>query len=249
MTSRRRLVLLVVAGLLAALIAAVVHFPARLAAAWFAPPAVQPWGLEGSIWSGRAAGLVLQGQELGALSWDASLLPALALQPAWDFGLRRPDGFAEGRVQVGLLGGRVGLEDFRAALELGTLPRMVVPEGTAGQARIELERLAVHDGWPAEVVGWATVTELELPGVILALGPFEFRFEPQEGPPVGRITSLGGPLAVDGRIELPAPRQWRFSAELAPGEDPPRELVDGLKFVGEDIGDGRRRLELGSEPE
>lgn len=249
MTSRRRLVLLAVAGLLAALIAAVAHFPARVAAAWLAPAAVKPWGVEGSVWSGRAAGIVLQGQDLGALSWDAGVLSVLTLRPAWDFSLRRADGFAEGRAQVSLLGGRVALDDFRAALELGTLPRMVVPEGTAGQARVELERLVLRDGWPATVVGWATVNQLELPGVILALGPFEFRFEPQDGPPLGQISSLGGPLAVDGRIELPAPRQWRFSADLAPGEDPPRELVEGLKFVGEDLGDGRRRLELGSEPQ
>lgn len=249
MTSRRRIVLLAVAGLLAALIGAVATFPARLAATWLAPAAIKPWGVEGSIWSGRAAGVVMQGQELGALTWDAGALSVLTLRPAWDFGLRRADGFAEGRVQVSLLGGRVGLDDFRAALELGTLPRLLVPQGTAGQARVELEELVLRDGWPETVVGWATVNQLELPGVILPLGPFEFRFEPQEGPPLGRIASLGGPLAVDGRIELPAPRQWRFSAELAPGEDPPRELVDGLKFVGEDLGNGRRRLELGSEPE
>ena len=249
MIAARRRFLLAVAGILAALVAAVVHFPARVAAAWFAPPAIQGWGIEGSIWSGRAAGIVIQGHELGSLSWDARPWAALVLQPAWDFQLRRPDGFATGRVQVSPLGGRLGLEDFQAALELGTLPRMVVPEGTSGQARVELQQLELREGWPVTVVGRATVAELDLPGVILALGPFEFLFEPHDGPPVGQVVSLGGPLAVDGSIELPAPGEWRFRAELAPGENPPRELIDGLRFVGEDLGNGRRLLEMRGEPQ
>ena len=248
MTFSRRYLPLAVAGLLAALMGIVASFPARVALAWFAPPGIVAWGVDGTIWQGRAAGVLVRGHGLGSLSWEARPWNMLALRPTWDLQLRRQDGFATGRVGASLLSGRQQLRDFEAALELGSLPPGLLPTGTAGQARISVQRLELADGWPAAVTGRAAVNQLELPGVILALGPFEFLFPETDGPPVGQITSLGGPLEVAGRIELPAPGQWHFSAELAPGENPPRELVDGLRFVGEDLGNGRRRLEMSSAP-
>lgn len=248
MNSRRRIVLLALAGILAALAGLVVHFPARLALAWFAPPGIVAWGVEGSVWEGRAAGVIVRGHGLGALSWDAQPVGLLALQPAWRLDLRTSDGFLAGRFAASLLADRQRINDLEGALELASLSPALVPEGVAGQARIEMQTLLLESGWPAAVTGRATVARLELPGVILALGPFEFVFPEHDGTPVGAIRSLGGPLQVDGQIELPGPGQWRFSAELAPGENPPRELVDGLRFVGEDLGAGRRRLEMRSEP-
>jgi len=243
-----RPLVLVVAGVFAALVGLVATFPARLALAWFAPPAVQAWGVEGSVWEGRMAELVYQNSSLGALSWELRLGRLLALQPAWDLDLRRGRGFASATAGFSLLADRQRVDDLEAALELATLPRALVPEGVAGQARVSLETLEIEESWPTRIVGDAAVAQLELPGVILALGPFEFLFPEQDGAPAGVIRSLGGPLAVEGQIALPAAGQWRFIAELAPGEDPPPALVEGLAFVGEDLGGGRRRLEMSSEP-
>jgi hypothetical protein len=248
MTLPRRYVLLAAAGLVTALIGIVVHFPARVALAWFAPPGIVAWGTEGTIWQGRVAGILVRGHSLGSLSWDARPWAMLALRPTWDLNLRRADGFASGRVALSVLSGRQHIEGLEAALELGTLPPGLLPGGTSGQARLSLQRLEILDGWPASIAGRAAVTQLKLPGVIMPLGPFEFVFPEADGPPAGEINSLGGALEVAGRIDLPAPGEWLFSAELAPGENPPRELVDGLRFVGEDLGNGRRRLEMRSEP-
>jgi general secretion pathway protein N len=247
-SSRKRITLLAGAGILAALVGLVTHFPARLALGWFAPAGIVAWGVDGSVWEGRAAGIIVRGADLGSLSWDAQPAGLLSLQPAWKLYLRTADGFVEGRFAASLLSDRQRISDLEAALELAALPPALVPRGVAGQARISLQRLVLESGWPTTVTGRATVANLDLPGVILTLGPFEFVFPEQEGPPVGAIRSLGGPLAVDGQVELPGPGQWQFSAELAPGENPPRELLDGLRFVGEDLGNGRRRLEMRSEP-
>lgn len=244
----RRPLVLALAGVVAVLVGLAATFPARLALAWFAPPAVQAWGVEGSIWQGHAAELVFQERSLGALSWEVRPGRLLALQPAWDLDLRRGRGFAQATAGFSLLEDRQQIDDLNAALELATLPPGLVPEGLAGQARISLETIEIEEGWPTRIVGRAAVAGLELPGVILALGPFEFQFPDQPGPPAGVIRSVGGPLVVDGQIALPAAGQWRFTAELAPGENPPPELVEGLAYVGEDLGGGRRRLEMSSEP-
>lgn len=248
MISVGRRSVLVAAGIIAAVIGLAATFPARLALAWFSPPQLGAWGVSGTVWEGRAAELVLDGYSLGALSWDARPLRLLSLQPTWDLNLRRGDGFAEARVGFSLLGGSQHIRDLDAALELATLPPAIVPVGVAGQARVSLQRLELEDGWPTRLTGRAVVNQLELPGVVLALGPFEFQFPDQPGPPEGQVRSLGGPLSVDGMVGLPAHGQWAFSAELAPGENAPREVVEGLAFVGEDLGGGRRRLVLSSEP-
>jgi len=239
---------LVTAGLLALVAGLVASFPARLALAWFAPPQVRAWGVEGTIWEGRAAELALQQRALGALAWQARPARLLALQPTWDLDLERADGYLRGRVAIGLLSDRQIVRDLEASLALENLPPAIVPRGVSGQLRASVQRLEMSGGWPASLAGRAAVAELKLPGVIMPLGPFSFHFPDQPGAPVGEITSTGGPLMVDARIELPARGQWHFSAELAPGENPPQELVDGLAFVGEDIGGGRRRLEMSSAP-
>lgn len=239
---------LVAAGLLALLAGLAASFPARLALAWFAPPEVRAWGVEGTIWRGRAAELVIQQQALGALSWQAHPYRLLVLQPTWDLDLRRADGYLRGRAGFALLADRQVIDDVEASLALETLPPALVPKGLSGQVRASVQRLELSDGWPASIAGRAAVAELKLPGVIMPLGPFSFHFPDQPGTPVGDIVSTGGPLSVDARIELPARGQWNFTAELAPGENPPKELVDGLAFVGEDLGDGRRRLVMSSHP-
>lgn len=239
--------LLVTAGMVALFAGLVATFPARLALAWFAPPQVTAWGVEGTIWQGRIAELVLEGRTLGRLSWRTRAASVLTLAPTLDFDLNRADGFARGRARFSLLADRQHFTSLEAALLLQSLPPSIVPIGTAGQARISLDQLALQDGWPVEIAGRASVAALDMPGVIMTLGPFEFQFAGPPGAPTADIRSLGGPLQVDGRIELPAPGRWRFAAELAPGENPPRELIDGLAFVGEDLGGGRRRLEMSSD--
>ena len=48
-------------GLLTFVAAFIMLFPARVAYDWFAPPAVQMSGLDGTIWSGSAAELSASG--------------------------------------------------------------------------------------------------------------------------------------------------------------------------------------------
>jgi hypothetical protein len=248
MTRMSRRTALVSAGLLALVLGLVVHFPARLALGWFAPPRVHAWGVDGTIWRGSVAEVALPDGSLGTLSWRARPGGLFIGRPTWDLDLRRPDGRANARVSFSLFSDRQRVTNLEATLALGTLPPSVVPTGVAGQLQASLERLELHRGWPTAIVGRALVADLDLPGVILTLGPFRFEFSEQAGQPVAAITATEGPLLVDGRVELPARGQWQFDAVLQPGPDAPRELIDGLAFVGEDLGGGRRQLTLSSEP-
>jgi hypothetical protein len=245
-TDRRAV--LVAAGLVALFAGLVVNFPARLALDWFAPSGLRAWGVEGTLWRGRAAELALDDRSLGALSWRARSAAMLVLRPTWDLDLRRPDGYARGRVGFSIFADRQRITDLEATLALGTLPPAIVPLGVGGQLQASLQRLDLERGWPTAIVGRAMVRDLSLPGVIITFGPLSFQFPEQGGAPAGEIVATEGPLLLDGRLELPARDQWRFRAEVAPGQDPPRELIEGLAFIGEDLGGGRRLLTFSSEP-
>jgi hypothetical protein len=246
MTARQFRATLVAAGVVALLVGLVATFPARLAITWFAPPEVSAWGVSGTIWRGRSADLAVQDLSLGVLSWRARPVRMLLLQPTWDLDLATPGGYLRGRFGSSLFGRRHWVTDLEASLSLGNLPPAVVPAGVAGELRASVQRLELLRGWPTTIIGRAAVTQLQLPGVIMPLGPFSFNFTDGAGHPSGEVVSTGGPLLVDGRVDLPGRGEWHFDAVVAPGDNPPRELVEGLTFVGEDVGGGRRRLVLSS---
>jgi hypothetical protein len=237
-----RRTLLVLTGLVVFVVALVATLPARVVLDAFAPPAVRAWGVEGSLWSGRAAAVAVGDAGIGGIEWELSPASLLALRVAADVRIRRLDGFLDAHVSAPLLGGPVRLTGIEAATRLETLPRSLVPDGTGGQMTARLDELTLADGWPTRIVGRIAFDALDLPGVRYAVGPLEFVFPPDRDPPLADARSLGGPLSVEGTFGLPGPRRWFIDALLGPGENAPRDLVDGLKYVGEEAPDGRRHV-------
>ncbi|MEJ2515827.1 MAG: type II secretion system protein N [Gammaproteobacteria bacterium] len=240
-------ILLPLAGLVAFVAALVATFPARVAVAWFAPPQVQAWGVEGSLWNGRAEAVAVSGAGIGGLEWSLHPMSLLTLNPAADIRITRRDGFASARVASSLSGETVQVSGLEAAVALGTLPRRLVPDGVAGQLSAQFPDLRLEKGWPTRAAGRIAVADLQLPGVILTLGPLEFVFAGDTDTPAADVRSAGGPLAVEGTLVLPEPGRWSLDVLLAPGENPPRELVEGLAYVGEAAPGGGRRLQLSGE--
>lgn len=237
-----RRTLLVLAGLVVFVLGLVVTFPARVAIDLFAPPAVRAWGVEGSVWDGRAAALELNGAGVGGVEWEISALALLGLRLSADVRIRRLDGFANASVSVALFGDSIRFTDLEAAIKLETLPRQLVPQGTRGEVSARFPVIELTEGWPSRLVGRAGAAELDLPGVKYAIGPLEFVFPEDRDPPVADVRSLGGPLSVEGTLALPGQQRWVLDALLGPGENAPRGLVEGLAYVGEATPDGRRHV-------
>lgn len=237
-------IVLALAGLLAFVVGLVANFPATLALAWFAPDELRAWGVAGSIWDGRAASIAAGPVSLGQTRWQARMSAFLVLRPTWHIEADRGDGFLNGTVSVSLLADRQRFRDLEAALDLDSLPPALSPDGTSGQLSLQFAELVLADGWPARATGRAGLAQLHLPGVQFELGPFEIVFPENDDFPVAAVRSLGGPLSVEGQLALPGPERWSLDLVLAPGEGAPRELAQGLQFVGEEIPGGRRRLVL-----
>jgi hypothetical protein len=228
----------------------IVSFPAATAFGWFVPKEVQLAGVEGTLWSGRAAAVSIQRFTLQDLRWRTSPWPLFIGRVAANVEARLPDGFVNARVTASR--SRVHLSDTRVALSLPTLQAMFPLGGTRGQATANLSTVELAAGWPTAVVGELRLAKLEVPpfqrgAQPIALGDYLVRFEP---PASGQgiaasFNDTGGPLEVTGTLALQPSRAYVLDAFVKPRSDASPDLVQGLSFMSQEPdSSGRRRFML-----
>jgi general secretion pathway protein N len=226
-------------------------FPAATALAWFGPSQIAAVGVEGTIWSGRAASVSIDRLGITGLRW--SLRPIALV-----FG--QLGGHVEGQLRDGFVNAdfaasrsRVELTNLRGGTAIGALVDVLPVRGVNGQLSANLSRLVLEDGWPSSAVGELRVAALEVtpliptPGVsVVGIGDYTITFA--EAPPgelAARIVDSGGPLEVTGTVTLGAGRAYALDARIKPRPGAPEQLVEGLKIMtAEPDAEGRRRLML-----
>jgi len=146
-------------GLLTFVAAFVALFPARVAYNWFAPPAVQLSGLEGSIWSGSAAEMSAAGLYLRDLKWRLRPLRLLTGKLAASVEASPSSGFVQADIAVGP-GGSIALSDVNGSLPLSDFASLARMPGLAGEASVRFEELRIRDGLPVAATGTLAVAGL-----------------------------------------------------------------------------------------
>src|SRR5690606_11342421 len=96
---------------------------------------IQAGGVSGTIWSGRAQVLQLQGVHIGSAEWQLHVLPLFTAHINADVKITRIDGFATTQVSA-CPGGTIELENLTASLPLTALPVNAFP-------------IPIPDGWTA----------------------------------------------------------------------------------------------------
>jgi general secretion pathway protein N len=226
-------------------------FPAGTALRWFAPPGAAAAGVAGTLWSGSAASLAVDGVTAEALRWRVRPLSLFLGRVSASFEARIPDGFVSGDVVASP--GDVRFSALRGATSLPALSGVLPVRGMRGQASVALETLALEDGWPSVVVGELKVTGLEAPpmisdgsGALVGLGNYTITFSPApEGELAASIVDDGGPLEVAGTATMDAARTYALDLLVEPRAGAPEMLVEGLKIMtAEPDAEGRRQLSL-----
>lgn len=227
-------------------------FPASAAYRWFAPPELRLSGIEGTVWSGRAALASAGRLPMQNLRWRVDALPLVTGRVTGRAQAGLAEGFIEADVAAGF-DGTVVLRGVQMSTSLEALSQALPLGDVRGHLAVMLERAVLRDGWPAALVGQARIAGLAAPafapgarGGPIALGDYELTFEDAGGEGVlARFRDTGGPLEVAGSLTLDSQRSYRLDAEAAPRSDAPRELVQALDFMaGEPGPDGRRPFEL-----
>lgn len=235
--------LLVTAGIAAFLVFLVALVPAAVLTRWL-PPGVAVTGLDGTIWSGRASSVNLQGRAMGAVSWSCRPWPLLALK--WSCRVMlQPSG---GQVLASLSGdfdaNEIEARDLTGNLPITFFEGIATPKGWTGQLDLDVAKARIAGGLPQEAEGKFIVRGLKAPGPAGALlGDFELTIGEGAvgtGTLTGRLSDLGGPLRVRGTIELKRDRSYFVSGEVAPGPGAGPAIFDTLGFLGPPDNTGRR---------
>lgn len=230
----------------------IVSFPASTAFRWFVPGDVKAIGIQGTLWSGRAAAVSVAQLALQDLRWRASPWPLFTGRLSADVEARLTDGFLSAHVTAS--SSSVRLSDARFATSLPSLQSMFPLGGTRGQATASLSVVELTGGWPTTVIGEVRLGKLEVPPFVrngaaqlIPLGDYLVRFEPpadKQGV-AASFNDTGGPLEVKGTLGLRTSRAYTLDAFITPRADASPDLVQGLSIMTQDPdSSGRRRLVL-----
>ncbi|MDN5849183.1 MAG: type II secretion system protein N, partial [Nitrococcus sp.] len=207
-------------GLLAYAVFLVAYMPA--AVAWSLASDAVPvrlYGVEGSIWSGRAAAVMVAGERLRAVHWEFSPLALLSRTVAFRVRADLPHGGLDARLGLALGDGLTadGLKveaKVDTLLEWARLPELAVIAD--GRVEVLLERLRVKAARLQSAQGRITWREatLNLAGGI-PLGDVIVRLRPADGAGTRvTLTNNGGLLQLAGDGELAAEGRYHLTLRL-----------------------------------
>lgn len=234
--------LLIAAGIAAFLAFVVAMVPARQLASRL-PPGIEMQGVGGTIWSGRAMGLAVNGAPLGALEWTCRPWRIFVLEWSCHMKLRPPGGDVSA-VLSGGLDGEILASSISGEVPISAFEGIATPHGWSGNLELDVDHLRIVERHPTEAVGQLFVRSLKAPGPQgQLLGDFELTVGEGAvgtGTLTGRLRDLGGPLRVRGALELKRDGSYLLSGEVAPGPGAGPAIFDTLAFLGPPDDLGRR---------
>lgn len=220
----------------------------RLPAEWLIPGSVAKAcaSLEGSLWSGSCAGLVLSGTPVGDVSWSLKPLRLLTGRLAAHVNVVHAAGAtASADVELGW-GGAITARHLLAdvPLDAGLVPG--IPRTLHGSAHADLDVAQVHKGVITALAGRIEARNLEdrSGGADTPLGSYLVTFRGGSSPPTGKLRDLEGPLALEGTLRLTPQPGFELEGQIAPRSDAPPELVNNIRFLGTPDASGRRPFTL-----
>jgi general secretion pathway protein N len=235
-------------GIGAFLLLALLTLPASVVLSFFRPSGVTLGGVSGTLWNGRAQAVRSGTLHLGSVEWNLDVLRLFTGKLGADVKVTRTDGFAQGSIAAAP-GGRIMLRGFNASLPLGALPANVVRGGWTGTVNLKLGQLTLENSWPVAMAGTVEVSDLVGPANRpAALGSYKVVF-PAEGAGTagaltGALTDTGGPLAVNGTVELRNDRNYLVSGLIATRPGAPGDMTRTLEILGEPDAQGRRQFSI-----
>jgi general secretion pathway protein N len=223
---------LLFAGLLTFVVGFVAVFPARVAYHWFAPPAVQLSGLQGSIWSGSAAEASAAGLYLRDLRWRLRPLRLFTGKLAATLEASPSSGFLEADVAAGL-GGIISLSNVNGSLPLSDFASVARVPGLAGNASVQFEELRIRDGLPVAATGTLAVANLVAPMVDPgSIGGYRAEFFTDDNAVIASVEDVNGAFDLAGSLTISADRNYQFLGKVAATDSTSEKLRGQLRFLG-----------------
>lgn len=245
----RQIRLLAGAGLAALFVFLVALLPASVVVGFLGLPAGTASGLSGTVWTGTAERLSVEGVTLGPIRWSVRPVRLLAGQVAADVKATLPDGFVNGTVALGI-GGRIAISNLEGAAPLSWLAPAAGASG--GQLAAQFDTLALKAGRIESASGTLKVAGVVLPiptaGQQLGPGTYSVAFDAEalgpEEPLTGLLSDAGGPLEIAGTVIFTPPRSYELTGKAKPRPEAPPELRNALQMLGPATPEGAHELSV-----
>ncbi len=232
----------IAAGLAAFLVFLVAMVPATQIARRL-PAGMALSGVGGTIWSGSARALTVNGREFGATDWSCSPWRLFLLEWSCRVSLRPPGGEVSGDIS-GDFGKVIEAGAITGRLPITVFEGLVTPRGWTGDIELDVADVRIVERRPVFATGKLYLRSLKAPGPHgQLLGDFELVVgEGTVGTKAlnGRLRDLGGPLHVRGAVELDHDGRYLLSGDAAPGPGAGPAIFDTLGFLGPPDSQGRR---------
>lgn len=239
--------LLALIGLLVFVVLLIATLPARVLLDRI--PIVSASGVGGSLWSGHAETLAVQGVSLGRADWRLFALPLLKGQLQIEAQVSPPGG--RGRAQcVITLRQEVTCSRVDVSLPLQSLQLASLPQGWSGHLSAELSHLAIKEGWPVAIAGRVDVQDIQKMAATGAspFGSFRLEFPAPQVTPndglTGVLQDTGGPLNVVGTLRLQPDRTYVIDGHVAARGDAAPDVARAIEYLGTPDAQGRREFSL-----
>jgi general secretion pathway protein N len=236
--------LLVALGIGAFLLLALVTMPASVVLSLVHPPGVTLSGVSGTLWQGRAQAVRTGALHIGSVEWNLDILRLFTGRVGADIKVTRSDGFAQASIASGP-GAAVTLRGLNASLPMSALPPNIAPGGWTGTLTLKFAELTLDNSWPVIANGTAEVADLVGPANRpAALGGYKVIFEGAAAADglTGALSDTGGPLAVNGTVQLKKDRSYLVNGMIATRPGAPSDMTRTLEILGAPDAQGRREF-------
>lgn len=209
-------------------------------------PALKLAQLEGTVWSGRAGVVAYRQTMLGQATWQASPFALLIGKASLTALLQNEHGYLQSRVAAPLTGGSVNLSAVEGRLPVMELARFApyLPVVLEGVVSLDLPSFVVDS--TSRIVAAEGKVIWHQAGMSspqqLVLGDLQLSLHTEGEQVVGDISDGGGPLKVNGALQLSPDGGYRINGTVSAAPDAPATLVQSLGWLGKPDAQGHYRL-------
>lgn len=242
MIQRRRGLVLVAA--LAAIIALVVTFPARVAYQWVSSPFLAMSGISGSVWAGKAREFSTNGIYLRDLEWRIRPFQLFTGKIAYAISATPVSGFFDSKIAIGL-DGTTTLTDLSAALPLQMAESAAKVPGLRGQASLQFERIQLVKGRAAAMDGTVSIADLVVPIVHRgSLGGYKAEFFTQNNGIMASVEDTDGVVDLAGSLQIKPDATYSFVGQVVAKSNTPDAVRQQMRFLGPANERGQQEIRL-----
>ncbi len=239
--------ILILTGVLVFLLFLLVKLPASIAYPLIKNSINGPdmYGLEGTIWSGRAASLKTMEHTFRDARWEFHPLALLGGDIDMDIDIRDRQYPLKAAVSAGLNG------DLEAQQLQGTLPAAILQQFPAlalirlsGELQLNIKHMLLVDNEARIADGEILLSQAHLQQPLQTkIGNILLNLSHQDNQVLVKIKDQQAPIGIDGMLTLQPGHKYNFRAKLKPGTNADNLLLTMLKNISRIEPDGTMNIQ------